>query len=118
MPKIYAPLDNKAVADEHKTYYRVLYPNGEIGVGPTNDDLTKGLSNLVMIVEAGEPVLWTKPEELEYEVGNPLPALGGILPESKTFNVAFFDGSVRAIPRGEADTIKEMIRPRSVRLRK
>jgi prepilin-type processing-associated H-X9-DG protein len=118
MPKIYAPLNNQAVADEHKTYYRVFYPKGEIGVGPTNDDLMNGFGNLVMIVEAGEPVLWTKPDELEYEVGQPMPALGGIMPESKTFNVAFFDGSVRAIPRNEAGTIKDMIRPKSVRLKR
>ena len=118
MPKIYEPVDNQAVADEYKTYYRVFYPKGEIGFGPRENDLPKGTSGTVMIVEAGEPVFWTKPDELEYEEGKPLPSLGGVLPNVKSFHVAMFDGSVRAIKREEAETIKDMIRTKNVRFGK
>ncbi len=121
MPKIYAPISNQGVADEYKTYYRMIYPKGEIDIGITVQDLqksNKGASQSLMIVEAGEPVIWTKPDELEYEEGGPLPSFGGVLPKSKTFNVAFYDGSVQAIRRDEADTLRAMIRPKAVRLKK
>ncbi len=39
-----------------------------------------GNSNTLMIVEAGKPVPWTKPEDLPYEHGKPLPKLGGADP--------------------------------------
>jgi hypothetical protein len=35
------------------------------------------LSNTVLIVEGGEAVPWTKPQDLMYESGKPLPKLGG-----------------------------------------
>lgn len=34
-----------------------------------------------MIVEAAEPVVWTKPEELPYDPGKPLPKLGRLSDE-------------------------------------
>ena len=38
-------------------------------------DVTDGLANTIMIVEAEQAVLWTKPEELDYDANRPLPAL-------------------------------------------
>ena len=45
-----------------------------------------------MIVEAAEPVPWTKPEDVPYDDGKPLPELGGQF-EDGTY-VAFADGAV------------------------
>jgi hypothetical protein len=38
-------------------------------------DFTDGLSDTILVIEAGEPVPWTKPEELPYDPDQPLPPL-------------------------------------------
>jgi hypothetical protein len=50
-----------------------------------------------LIVEAGEPVPWTKPDELPYSASKSLPKLGGSFDEG--FIAAFCDGKVRWIPK-------------------
>jgi hypothetical protein len=52
-----------------------------------------------MIVEAGEPVIWTKPDDLAYDPKKPLPRLGRL--SDKGFHAAFtFLGDrVQFIPR-------------------
>jgi RNA polymerase sigma factor (sigma-70 family) len=60
-------------------------------------DFPDGVSNTVFVVEAGEAVPWTKPVDLKYDAGKPLPRLGG--EGQETFGVAFCDGSVRLWPR-------------------
>lgn len=121
MPKIYEPISNPDAAGEYKTYYRMIVPKGEIGTEFTHQDLVAGgksTGDLIMIVEAGDPVIWTKPEELEYTQGDALPSLGGLFPKSDVFSVAFYDGSVRVIKRDEIESLKAMIRPKIVRLKK
>ncbi len=106
MPKIYAsPYDEEATR-EFKTYYRVftgkgtLFPNGGT---LTFDQATDGLDNVVMVVEAGEAVPWTKPDELEYDPNKPLPQLGGVLRDSDTFQVVMANGDVRKIKRSVSE---------------
>jgi hypothetical protein len=60
-------------------------------------DIPDGTSNTIMIAEAADPVPWTKPEDLEYAPGRPLPSFSKIRPLG--FNAAFVDGSVRWLPR-------------------
>jgi hypothetical protein len=55
-------------------------------------DITDGTSNTLMFVESARPVPWTKPEDLPYDEGKPLPKLG-ILPSG--FDGGLCDGSVR-----------------------
>lgn len=107
MPKIYAPLDNPDVANEHKTYYRVFHGKGagfEGSDGIALDSL-RNTSETIMVVEAGEPVIWTKPEELDYDDAKPLPALGGVFPKSEKFNAIMFDGAVRTFNRNESEAV-------------
>ncbi len=56
-----------------------------------------GSSNTMLIVEAAEAVPWTKPADLVYKPGGPLPRLGG--PFKEGFTVAMADGSVTFVPR-------------------
>jgi hypothetical protein len=59
-------------------------------------DFPDGASNTLLIVEAGQPVPRTKPDELLYDPKGPLPELKGVFQDS--FRAAFADGHVRQIP--------------------
>ena len=61
----------------------------------TPAEITDGMSNTIMIVEANDAkaVPWAKPDDLEYDPKNPAAGLGGLFPGG--FNAAFCDGSVR-----------------------
>ncbi len=56
-----------------------------------------GTSNSIMIVEADSPVIWTKPDDYEYDPDHPGRGLTGR--QQQGFNAAFGDGSVRFITR-------------------
>lgn len=58
--------------------------------------ITDGTSNTFMVVEAEDPVLWMKPDDVKYDPKN-LPKLGS--PDRGTFLALFGDGSVRAFQR-------------------
>jgi hypothetical protein len=69
-----------------------------------------GTSNTIMVIEAKEPVPWTKPADLPYEKGKPLPAIGGVFKDRA--NVVLFDASVRGIPlTWRAATLEAAITP-------
>jgi hypothetical protein len=51
----------------------------------------------IVMVEAGEPVEWTKPDDLDASPGKPFPPLGGMQWSSKRVNVLLADFTVRAI---------------------
>jgi hypothetical protein len=70
--------------------------------------ITDGPQATIGIVEAQDPVPWTKPADLAYDAKKPLPKLGGVFPEG--FHAAFMDGSVRFLsPHPAAATIRAMI---------
>ena len=78
---------------------RPLLTEGDLR-GPKIASVTDGLSNTFMVVEAGEAVPWTKPDDLPYDGVLPLPTLGG---PSGRFSVLFGDGSVRTFRSGQID---------------
>jgi hypothetical protein len=102
MPKVYAP-PGATTQQPYTTFYQVF-------VGPHAafekhramriPDISDGTSNTLLIVEAGSPVPWTKPEDLHFDPDEPLPELGGLFPD--VINVAFADGSASAL-RKDAD---------------
>jgi hypothetical protein len=59
-------------------------------------DVTDGTSNTILVIEAGDPVPWAKPEDIPFDPKKPLPklAMPGV---EEMVNVAMVDGSVRAI---------------------
>ena len=93
-------------APEGETYYQAFVGDGAL-VDPTEmtkiQEITDGTSNTIMIVEAGESVPWTKPEDLEYSEDEDLPPLGGHFPGG--FNAAFADGSVRFLKHTIAEEV-------------
>jgi len=55
------------------------------------------MSKTLLVVEAAEPVPWTKPEDLPYSPDQPLPKLGGLFIK-KGFRVMMADGGTRWLP--------------------
>ncbi|HEV7225254.1 MAG TPA: DUF1559 domain-containing protein [Pirellulales bacterium] len=76
-------------------------------------DITDGLSNTIMVVEANpdQAVIWTKPDDLPIDADKPMAGLGGLRPGG--FTALFCDGSVRFISAMVgADTLKLLFDPR------
>jgi RNA polymerase sigma-70 factor (ECF subfamily) len=96
MPKVYAA--HGAKVKPGSTFYRVFTGPGTVFEGAKGArmlDITDGTSNTIMIVEAGQAVPWTRPDELPYAAGKPLPKLGGQFQDG--FYLALCDGSVRFV---------------------
>ena len=109
MPKTYAPA--LGGRDEPGlTRYQVLVGPGTAFERPglTWADFPDGLGNTILVVEAEEPVPWSKPQDLEYDPAGPLPPLGGVFTRpvhflcrevgrNPGFAACFADGSARFI---------------------
>ncbi len=63
-------------------------------------NIPDGTSNTIMVAEAADPVIWSKPDDMMYEAGKPIPKLGG--PNGR-FTLLWCDGSVRTFRRGQID---------------
>jgi prepilin-type processing-associated H-X9-DG protein len=94
MPKLFAPV-NGVKAEKGHTFYQIFTGREALRSGMTFAHFTDGTANTLMIVEAGDSVPWTRPEDMLYDSKKPLPKLGGIF--KGDFNAAFADGSVRFI---------------------
>jgi hypothetical protein len=110
MPAVFAPVVPTDTVP-YSTYYQVFVGPGALfgeEEGTTIADVTDGVAWTLMVVEAAHPVPWTKPEDLTYDKGEPLPKLGGQFQDG--FYVAFADGSARFLSRKIApETLRALI---------
>jgi hypothetical protein len=97
MPKIYAI--PAAPPKPGETHYRVF-----VGKDAAFDlskparlpaDFVDGTSNTILVAETADSVVWTKPDDINYDPQKPLPKL---FQHGNVFLVLLGDGSVRAIP--------------------
>lgn len=98
MPAVFLDADAPPAGEPGQTHYQV-FVGGGAGFrldtkGTKIFDITDGVSQTIMVATAANSVTWTKPEDLTYAPGKPLPKLGF---GDKPFSVAMFDGSVRSI---------------------
>jgi hypothetical protein len=102
MPPEYAPPRSKASkVPPYHTVIHVFVGKGAAFEGREGlrlpMDFPDGLSRTILIIEAGAPVPWTKPEDLPYDPYGPLPELPGLYPSG--FRYCTADGSCRLIKR-------------------
>ncbi len=112
MPKLYAPVRVKAKAGE--TFYQTFTGKdalfGEKGPQYKISNIPDGTSNTALVVEAGEPVTWTKPADLPFDQKKDLPKLGGLF--DGEFHVGLCDGSVMRVKKDfDAQEMKNLIMP-------
>jgi prepilin-type processing-associated H-X9-DG protein len=94
MPKAYTDPQRKG-DKPYTTPYQAFVGEGAFFEGKNGikiTDITDGTSNTFMAVEAEVAVPWSKPDDLPFKAGVPLPKLGGT---GEGFNALFADGSVR-----------------------
>jgi hypothetical protein len=108
MPSSYAPPSGKAWrVPPHHTVCHVLVGKGAAFEGreglrlPT--DFSDGVSNTLLLVEAGQPVPWTKPEDLSYDPDGPLPDLRGLFHDG--FRACLADCSLHFVRKGTSESV-------------
>jgi hypothetical protein len=96
MPKIYEPL-GAGKKGEGKTYYQVFTGPDTVFDGTKKMrfvDIKDGTSNTILVIEARDPVVWTKPDDLVLpKAQDRMPAVGGLFKTG--VSVLFCDGAVR-----------------------
>lgn len=109
MPKVYESPYNTAPTG--MTYYQVFTGKGPFGrPNPMRmTSFTDGTANTLLIVEAGKPVPWTKPDDLFFD-GKTLPDLRG--PYGDGIYVTTADGATRFLSRTvPEDVLRKAITP-------
>lgn len=120
-PHVYQTSRRKSSEDDGTTLYQVF-----TGAG-TAFDSPEGVSSFnlnpetILVVEAGEGVPWTKPEDLPYAADRPLPPLGGLYKHNlrpfsdeywkarNIFQVVFAAGDVERVSKTDETKLRRMI---------
>jgi len=109
MPKVYANPTERTTGPT-RTYYRGFSSPGAVFEHKPGDgkvraannklrfaDFQDGTSTTVLVVEAGQPVEWTKPDDLDGSPGKPFPPLGGQRLAPQKFQALMADGTVKLL---------------------
>jgi hypothetical protein len=109
MPALYAPV--LPTKQKNATFYQAFVGAGAL-FEPRKKirmaDVLDGTSNTLAVVEAAEPVIWTKPEDLPFVPDQALPRLGGQFPGY--VNALTADGRVQLLGvHGDAEMLRRVI---------
>lgn len=107
MPEMYAPPPRKkSLMPPYHTVCHVFVGKGAAFEDKKGlkwpDDFPDGTTNTILIVEAGPPVPWTKPEEIPYDADAPLPRLDTLFRD--IIRLALADGSRRHVRKDISET--------------
>ena len=113
MPAVYhTRLQPGETAPPHTTFYQVFVGPGTVFERGAKvnipQDIPDGVQDTILVVQAGNPVPWTKPDDLVYDPKGPLPLLGAFRREKGQYPwrggegtsavfIALCDGHVRTI---------------------
>jgi serine/threonine protein kinase len=106
--------NTNAEAASTATHLRAIVGNGtlfEPQVALSRSQAVDGPDQTLLVVEATDPVPWTKPEELEVGEGKPSPRLG--FSAADEFPALFADGSVRRLRRALPPALMQRLFTRS-----
>jgi hypothetical protein len=108
MPDIFAPPRwKRSKVPPHYTVCHVFVGKGAAFEGKEGlrvpEDFPDGSFNTFLVVEAGEPVPWTKPEDLSYDPDGPLPDLRGLFKDGFRAASAGDEFSMTFIKAGESE---------------
>jgi hypothetical protein len=114
MPRVFAAPGDVRAADG-LTHYQVLVGPGTAFERPDFKarlgDFSRGAAQTILVVEAADPVPWTKPRDLPYDPDGPLPKVGGVV--GKGLHALFVDGTVRWIQAREQESELRRLVPRN-----
>jgi hypothetical protein len=101
MPRIYAS-PGVELKDKSLTYYKVFTGKNAMFQQGRKMTLAKisdlgGCACTIAAIEAGDPVPWTKPEDIAFDPDKPLPKLVG--PYKNVLNICLGDGHVIGLPK-------------------
>jgi hypothetical protein len=101
MPRVFVCPSNPNPSDSETTYQGFVGKGTLLGDGKEGTKLAQiidGTSNTLMVVEAPEAVVWTKPDDIPFDIETaPDELTKGKSFHAFGFNAAFGDGSVRFI---------------------
>jgi type II secretory pathway pseudopilin PulG len=106
IPAVFRSPTESARSKSTNASYFVLAGPGTIfdgNKGTAFKEITDGLANTILLVEAKRDIPWTKPEDILYDPDKPLPELGGYFPG--VVNTAFADAMVRGLPSNISDKV-------------
>jgi hypothetical protein len=100
MPSTYAaPGRKRTLIPPHHTVCHVFVGRGTAFEGTEGlrlgKDFDDGVSNTILVIEAGEPVPWTTPEDIPFDPDAPVPPLRRLFKD--VIRVGMADGGVRSI---------------------
>jgi hypothetical protein len=106
MPRTYGPPRWKAKrVPPYHTVLHVFVGGGAAFEGRQGmripEDFPDGTSNTILVIEGGEPVPWTKPEDLPYAPDRPLPDFRPLFKDG--FRVGVVDGSMRWVRKDTSE---------------
>jgi prepilin-type processing-associated H-X9-DG protein len=109
IPAIFVPVRGRA--EKGYTFYQTFTgKHGWMNPGATlPGTFLDGTSNTFLAAEAAKPVIWTKPDDLEFD-GTTVPKLGGMF--DGRFTAAFADGHTQRFKKDiDKDLLKILIDP-------
>lgn len=120
MPDVYGGPQARQKAGPGKTFYRGFSGPRGVFEKPTAPgqppvkvnfaNIPDGTMNTILVVDAGEAVEWTKPDDLDFSPGRPRPTFGGAYPNLPFVLILTADGTVRQMRKDVPDeTLRKLI---------